>query len=370
MITRTARILLWLASLTAIGGFLVLAVLRLRSTHPAGVAEIAVLDHAQHILRGEVLYGPPTHSFEIPMMPGMPLVVSWLIGLFGAGLWAPRLVTLASAFAVAALALAVVRAETRSGILGTVSAGLLLAGISVFTLREGSATPVPLAMALGLAGLAMLRFLTGITGVLGAALFLSAASFVHPLAAAFIVAAGVSLIEHRRHCLIFLATSALLCGGGYVLLSARLGPWFNFNAWDAPLAALRFRPIVLLHAVGDELLGRFGVLTICALLAFALPVRPWRGPTGLWLWSAVMLVGLALLSTQSVRISPQDLAPALVALAILGPISAQRVTQHLAAWPGSSRFGGQGVVLVALMLQFVMLLAGASAILLPPAPVI
>lgn len=370
MITRIARILLWLASIAAISGFLVLAVLRLSSTHPAGVAEITVLDHAQRILHGEVLYGSPTHSFEVPLLPGMPLVVSWLVALFGAGLWAPRLVTLASAFAVAGLALVVVRAETRSGILGTVSAGLLLAGISVFTLREGSATPEPLALALGLAGLAMLRFLSGISGVLGAAVLLSAASFVHPLAAAFLVAAGVSLHEHRRHCLVFLATSALLCGGGYVLLSARLGPWFNFNAWDAPLAALRFRPIVLLHAIGDEILGRFGVLTISALLAFALPVRPWRGPTGLWTWCALTLTALALLSTQSVRVSPQDLAPALVALAILGPISAQRVTQHLAAWPGSNRFGGQEVVLVALMLQFVMLLAGASAVLLPPAPVI
>ena len=370
MITRTARILLWIASIAAIGGFLVLATLRLRSTHPAGAAELAVLDHAQRILRGEVLYGPPTHSFEIPLLPGMPLVVSWLVALFGAGLWVPRLVTLASAFTVAALALVVVRAETRSGILGTVSAGLLLAGISVVTLREGSATPEPLALALGLAGLTMLRFLSGISGVLGAAVLLSAASFVHPLAAAFFVAAAMSLAEHRRHLLVFLATSAVLCGGGYVLLSARLGPWFNFNAWDAPLAALRFRPIVLLHAVGDEILGRLGVLTISALLAFALPVRPWRGPAGLWTWCAATLVTLALLSTQSVRVSPQDLAPALVALAILGPISAQRVTQHLAAWPGSNRFGGQGVVLVALMLQFVMLLAGASAVLLPPAPVI
>ena len=370
MVTRTARILLWLASAAAIGGFLVLAAFRLRSTHPAGAAELAVLDHAQRILRGQTLYGPPTHSFEVPLMPGMPLVVSWLVAVFGAGLWVPRLVTLASALAVAALALVVVRAETRSGILGMVSAGLLLAGISVFTLREGSATPEPLAMALGLAGLAMLRFLSGWVGVLGAAAFLSAAFFVHPLAAAFFVAAGLSLREHRRHCLLFVVTSAILCGGGYVLLSERLGPWFNFNAWDAPLAALRFRPVVLLHAVGDEILGRFGVLTISALLAFALPVRPWRGPTGLWLWCAVTFVALALVSTQSVRVSPQDLAPALVALAILGPISAQRITQHLAAWPGSSRFGGQGVVLVALTLQFVMLLAGATAALLPPPPVI
>jgi len=366
MIARTTRILLWLASAVAIGGFIVLAALRLRSSVPAEPTEAVILEHAQRLMRGEALYGSPASPFDIPVMPGMPLVVSWLMLLFGEGLWAPRLVTLVSALAVAGLALWVVRTETRSGILGMVSAGLLLAGISVFTLRAGPATPEPLAMALGLAGLCALRFLEGNAGIALSAATLSAAFFVHPLAAAFFIAAALSLVEHRRHCLLFLAASALFCGGGYVLLSQRLGPWFNFNAWDQPLAELRFRPLLLLHAVGDELLGRFGVLTISMLLAFALPMRPWRGPTGLWMWCAMTVMALALVSTQSLRVSPLDLSPALVALAIIGPISAQRVTQHLGAWPGSSRLGGQGVVLVALTLQFVMLLAGATAALLPP----
>ncbi|MEO5616197.1 MAG: hypothetical protein ABIS67_00350, partial [Candidatus Eisenbacteria bacterium] len=82
--------------------------------------------------------------------------------------------------------------------------------------------------------------------------------------------------------------------------------------------------------------------------------------------SAIAVVAGALLATQNARISARDLLPALVALAIVGPISAQRVTQHLAAWPGSSRLGGQAVVMAALVLQFVMLLAGATAAVLPP----
>jgi len=40
------------------------------------------------------------------------------------------------------------------------------------------------------------------------------------------------------------------------------------------------------------------------------------------------------------------------------------VTRHLAAWPGSSRMGGQTVVLAALALQFLMLLSSASPALL------
>ena len=81
-------------------------------------------------------------------------------------------------------------------------------------------------------------------------------------------------------------------------------------------------------------------------------------------WSAFAAVGFAIVATQSMRISASDVCPAVACLAIVGPISAQRVTQHLAAWPGSSRLGGQGVVLVALALQFVMLLAGAAATLM------
>lgn len=367
MIARTTRILLWIASSLAIGGFVVLAAMKLGASHPASPAETILLEHAQRLLRGERLYQPPASAFDVPVMPGLPLVASWFMYLFGEGLWAARLVTLLAVLGVAALVLTVVRRETRSGTLGMVSAGLLLAGLSIFTLRQGQASPAPLALALGVGGLAALRFDPGARGVVIAGVLLSAGFFVHPLTLALVAAAALSLFaDHRRQCLLFLAVVAVLCGGAYPLLSDRLGVWFNFNAWDAPVAALRFRPLMLLHAIGDELLGRLGVLTISALLAFALPVRPWRGPTGVWMWSAIAVVVLALGATQNLRISPESLIPALVALAIVGPISAQRVTQHLAAWPGSSRLGGQSVVLVALVLQFVMLLAGASAALLPP----
>jgi hypothetical protein len=43
---------------------------------------------------------------------------------------------------------------------------------------------------------------------------------------------------------------------------------------------------------------------------------------------------------------------------IVGPVSAQRITQHLSNWPGGSRMGGHAAVLTALVLQFVTLLAG------------
>jgi len=67
-----------------------------------------------------------------------------------------------------------------------------------------------------------------------------------------------------------------------------------------------------------------------------------------------------LLSTQSTAFGPHALIPSVVALSLVGPISIQRVTRHLSAWPGSSRLGGQGVVLAALALQFIVFLSSVS----------
>src|SRR5262245_55975735 len=112
MIARSSRILLWLASALAILGFVILAAARLREAHPAQPSEVVLLEHANRLVHGESLYRPPVNPFDVPIMPGMPLVASWLMMLFGEGLWAPRLVTMLSALAVGALALVVVRAET------------------------------------------------------------------------------------------------------------------------------------------------------------------------------------------------------------------------------------------------------------------
>jgi len=71
------------------------------------------------------------------------------------------------------------------------------------------------------------------------------------------------------------------------------------------------------------------------------------------------IAGLAagLLATQSARCGGAALIPSVVALALIGPISTQRVTCHLPGWPGSSRLGGEGVVLAALTLQFIVFLS-------------
>ena len=73
---------------------------------------------------------------------------------------------------------------------------------------------------------------------------------------------------------------------------------------------------------------------------------------------AAVLAGLA--ATQSADWGPHALLPGIVALAMLGPKSMQRVTGHLSAWSGSTRLAGRGVVLAALTLQMLVFLTCVS----------
>jgi hypothetical protein len=171
------------------------------------------------------------------------------------------------------------------------------------------------------------------------------------------------ILEDRKSLLAFTLALAAFLGGGHVGLSFGLGPWFNFHAWDAALAALRFEPLGLLRFLGTQLLGTLGVLILATVLSFALPRGPWRGFAGVWTWMGLAAIAAGLFDTQSALIQTQALRSAVVALAILGPISIQRVTHHLSAWPGSTRLGGQNVVLTALALQFVMILAQVAPVL-------
>ena len=91
-----------------------------------------------------------------------------------------------------------------------------------------------------------------------------------------------------------------------------------------------------------------------------LPVAPWLGPAGMWVCMAFATACAGLFATQSAFAGPQYLVPSVVILAIIGPVSMQRITRHLSAWPGSSRLGGDGVVLAGLSLQFFMFFSRLS----------
>ncbi|HEY2953920.1 MAG TPA: hypothetical protein VGK89_01580 [Candidatus Eisenbacteria bacterium] len=361
MITRTLRDLLWLGSGLALAGFVFVVFRRILHATPADPVEGLILEHVARVASQQPLYVEPAAATP-SLMPGFPLALSMLAGIFGPHLWEPRALSMLAALATAGLVGAAVWIETLSWTLAVTSGGCALAGYGLLVGRPEVARPEIVMMALVLAGFVALRTVKRATGAVAAAIFLTAAWTVHAQAAWYAAAALFYLVYEERPRLIAFAAAVVVLGSiSYVALSMTLGPWFNFSAWDALVQSLSFNPAGLVQYAGDELLGRLGVLTMAVVLSFALPTQPWLGPGGMWICVSVATVGAGLVTTQSAFAGSQLLVPSVVALAIVGPVSLQRITRHLSAWPGSSRLGGEGVVLAGLSLQFLMYLSRLSS---------
>jgi hypothetical protein len=355
---RIVRISLWVISILVVAGYLYAAIPGLFRAVPADPLDASALEHAARFASGQPPFREPGRGLDAALMPAFPFVLSGLVRMFDPQAWEPRFVVLLATLMAAALAAMVVRAETRSATLGMASGGLVILGQLLAGRGATLSGPESLGLLLALAGCAALRYVPNILGALLASLAFAAACLTHPAGLWFAMAAIFHLATFDRRRLVAYALGLLvLTGGGYVALSLTLGPWFNYHAWDVPLRAVRFAPVALMQYLGTQLLGTLGVLLLSAVLAFAMPIRPWRGAVGLWTWMAFAALGAGIVASQSAIGAADALRPVVVALAIVGPISIQRVTTHLAAWPGSSRLGGQGVVLTALALQFLMLLS-------------
>ncbi len=358
MLAQSLRAMLWLATFVTGGAFAYLAVRDVGIPAAASPVELAIVDHAVRLANHQPLYLEPSASTSPALMPGFPFVLSLLVPLVGSPLLALRVISLLSTFVILVLLVVIVRAETKSTTLGVASGGLMLMGLGTLVGTPEAFRPEALMLVMVLAAYLVLRHVSGPAGALGAALLLSAACLTQHLAVWFVVAGFFYLLgDERKRLLAYALGVALLWAGSYFLLSDGLGPWFSFNAWEAPVRSLQFHPGRLLRYVGDLLIGHLGVLTLMTVLSFALPLRPWRGPDGMWMCLAVAALAAGVVTTQASGGSGAQTATVL-ALALIGPISMQRVTQHLASWPGSSRLGGQEVVLAALALQFIRFLSG------------
>jgi hypothetical protein len=355
---RILRIALWLVSALTVAGYVVLAASGLGNPRPSDPLEIAILEHATRLAQGQPLYLDSSAAPTTELMPGFPFVVSGLIRMFEPGLWEARLLDLLVTLLAAGLVMVIVRVETRSATLGVASCGLLLLGEALAKGGPASGHPESLMLFLVLAGCALLRYGPGIPWALAASLVLAAGCFTHPAGLWFAFAALFHLAVHdKRRLVAYAAGLVAFVGGGQVALSIGLGPWFDFYAWNVPLQALRFEPAGLVHYLGTQILGTLGVLTLGAVLSFALPVAPWRGAVGIWTWMLLAALGAGIAATQSETDAANALRVVAVMLAVAGPVSIQRVTQHLATWPGSTRLGGQSLVLTAVVLQFLTLAA-------------
>lgn len=356
MFTQFVRAMLFIGSAIA-----VLVSLRLATVQrPLDLVEVVALERATAFARGTPAYVEPAHPGEPGMMPGLPLAVAPLVMAFGPDAWQPRAVALVCVLLIGFLVFRLVRLETSSWTLAVTSVGFLALGFNLMASPPGVVQPELLMLPLVILGFISLRLSDNFGGPLLSALAFTAALFTAPQAAWYIAAAFFALaVDSRQRLLVFTLAFAILAGGLHVLLSELWGPWFNWGAWGDPLHALRWDPTGPLLYVGGDLLGKLGVLTFAAVLSFALPTAPWRGKGGLWMCLGLAALAEALVATQTEGFGTDALIPSLVALALLGPISMQRVLGHLSAWPGSNRMIGQGVVLTALSLQFIMFFASS-----------
>lgn len=358
MIHSFVRALLCAGSIVAVLVSIRLATLQ----RPLDLVEASVLERATAFADGRPAYAEPAHGNGPALMPGLPLAVTPLVATFGPDAWQPRVVALACLLAIALLVMHIVHLETANRTLAVSSVGFLALGFNLMASPPGVVRPELLMLPLVLGGFLALRFSDNFGGPLLAGVAFTAALFTAPQAGWYIAAAFVALaLDSRQRLLIFTLVLGLLVSGLHVLLSGLWGPWFNQLAWGEPLRELQWNPAGPLLYVGGDLLGRLGVLTFAAVLSFALPTAPWRGKGGLWMCLGLAALAEGLVATQTAGFDSEALIPSLVALAVLGPVSMQRVLGHLSAWPGSNRLAGQGVVLTALTLQFMMFFASALA---------
>jgi hypothetical protein len=268
-------------------------------------------------------------------------------------------VSIAAAVALAAIIGEVVRRETRSLALGLVAGGLFLMGQGYLHGVYDVLNNNTVFLFFTFAGLATLRWSRGRLGAIGAAVLLTAAFFTkqHAILFAFAAAAHLALNDRRR-LLPFLVTLAIGCGGGFLLLSLWLGPWFRFYVWEVPSHWSELSRVRVLDYFRLHLLGAFSCLSLPALISLSLPRRPWREPAGLWWWTGLAAIGTGLMATLDPSAYFHVLMPTLAAFALLGPLALHR----LAGGNGSEEapapaYAARTLAIdVVLLLQFLVLL--------------
>ncbi len=331
MIGRLARWTLAAISIVSILGFLALSLVRLVCPIELGNGEGMMLDNAIRVADGQPLYVEPTlHFIPFVYMPLYPTLVAPLIHWFGPALWQGRLVDLLATLVFLGVAIAVIRHETKSTILGLAGAGLYLMGHGITRGGYDVVRPDPVMLAIVFSGLAVLRFdKTDRGAILGGAIC-ALAFFAKQHALLFNFAAyGYLLFHDRRRLLPFALASLAVGGGGFLILSLWLGPWFSFYVQNVPSHWSQFSRGRIFTYLGDMLIGKLGALTLPTAVAMAMPPEQKRGGEWLWYWAALGGVGTGLLATFDPYAYFHVLMPTIAALAVAGPIAMHRIGRRL-----------------------------------------
>lgn len=357
MLASSLRALVWTLAIAAISVFVAITTTRLTYPLELDYIEGAVMDHVVRLANGQPIYVEPSLEFvPLAYMPLFPALASLLARVFGPALWEPRLVLLLSALGIAALTFGIVRKETGRWTFAAAAAGIYLGGLGIAGGHYDVARPDSLMLFLSLGGLAVLRFTTTARGAVLAGLLLTLGFFTKQHAVWFALAGLLHVVWNDRARLWPFAAALLLgCGGGYLLLSAWLGPWFSFYTWDVPSHWSHVSEGRLQRYLGERLVGQTGPLLLAVLAAAFVVDRPWRGRSGVW--CAMGLGGLAtgLMATLDPGAFKHTFLGTLLALAVLGPVLLQRLAARAAERELLPAPRAQALACVVLALQFLPL---------------
>jgi hypothetical protein len=358
MLRTLLRSLVLLACVAVTVSFTLTSLRHLTDPAPDNATEQAILDSAQRMAVGEPVYDESTISAAPAPMPAYTYVIYYATGGHDIRLRQLRMLAAGIALGLSLVIATLVQLESESFTLAAAGGAFVLLGLDFAPGIATAARPEILMLLLVTLGFSVLRFTNGIWGALMAAPLFAFSYFVDQQAGWFLAAAYLALgIQDRTRLFVFALLSGLLIGGGFTYLSFKLGAWFNFNAWDAPLATLRHHGGSALHYLSDYMLGKFGVWILATLLAFAMPTQPWTGKRGMWLFFAAAALACGLMATQTRMFDPRLLIPGMIALALLGPIMVQRVARHLSAGMDPDLPSSDGVIVVAIALQMLVILA-------------
>jgi len=358
VIGRLARIGLWVISLGSIAAFLALSLARLGSPIELGNGEGMMLDNAIRVASGQPLYVEPTLRF-IPFvyMPLYPALLAPFINLLGPALWQGRLVDLLATLGFIGVVIYAIRRETGQWLPGVAAAGIFVMGHGLTRGGYDVVRPDPVMLMLAFAGLAIVRFTTTARGAAigGAVTALAFFAKQHGLVFAF---GGLAyMMFHDRRRLLPYALSVLaVAGGGFLMLSWWLGPWFNFYVQEVPSRWSEFSRGRIRDYFGDIVFGKFGALAIPAAIAMTFPyTHSRRGPEWIWHWTAIAGVITGVMATLDPYAYYHVLMPTIAAFSVSGPIAMVRIGKRLgsgSAIPGAPIPAAVCVVLAA---QFIPL---------------
>jgi len=322
----TARAVRWAAAalgLAAIGGYLVLALLRIGYPFALELLESNSLVEVHRILAGQPLYPAPSVSYVPDGYPPLYFgVCAAAASVLGQSYLPLRLVSLVSSLACFAIMARLVQRETGSLAAGLGAAGLLAATYSATSSWFDVARVDSLFLALSVAGLYAARWARGPGGAIMAGLLLAAAFLTKQtgLAEGVALLAALACGPRRRLALLATAAYAVVVGASTLALGLASHGWYVYYVFE------QMSQHALSSAAVGQFLRRYLVPTLgIALAAVLLGAR--RTPLVL-VAGCLALVAESLAALVHTGGGVNDMLPAYLVVALLAGLA-------LAGPPGS-----------------------------------